>query len=110
LDGKYKLHWMLVAHACNPSYLGDRDQEDHGLKPGLGKQFTRPFLEKNPSQKRDGGMAQGVGLEVKPQYCKRKKKKYKLPHVLLGGVVIMIGGCCYLISKLCSPWIQYPVS
>jgi hypothetical protein len=24
----------LVAHACNPSYLGGRDQEDHGLKPG----------------------------------------------------------------------------
>jgi hypothetical protein len=25
--------WMLVAHACNPSYSGGRDQEDHGLKP-----------------------------------------------------------------------------
>jgi hypothetical protein len=22
-----------VAHACNPSYSGDRDQEDHSLKP-----------------------------------------------------------------------------
>jgi hypothetical protein len=22
-----------VAHACNPNYLGSRDQEDHGLKP-----------------------------------------------------------------------------
>jgi hypothetical protein len=22
-----------VAHACNPSYSGGRDQEDHGLKP-----------------------------------------------------------------------------
>jgi hypothetical protein len=21
----------LVVHACNPSYLGDRDQEDHGI-------------------------------------------------------------------------------
>jgi hypothetical protein len=24
---------MLVAHACNPSYSGGRDQEDSGLKP-----------------------------------------------------------------------------
>jgi hypothetical protein len=22
--------WALVAHACNPSYSGGRDQEDHG--------------------------------------------------------------------------------
>jgi hypothetical protein len=25
--------WVLVINACNPSYLGDRDQEDCGLKP-----------------------------------------------------------------------------
>jgi hypothetical protein len=24
---------VLVAHACNPSYSGGRDQEDQGLKP-----------------------------------------------------------------------------
>jgi hypothetical protein len=24
---------VLVAHACNPSYSGGRDQEDRGLKP-----------------------------------------------------------------------------
>jgi hypothetical protein len=23
----------LVAHACNPSYSGGSDQQDHGLKP-----------------------------------------------------------------------------
>jgi hypothetical protein len=26
-----------VAHACNPSYSGGRDQEDHGLKLVTGK-------------------------------------------------------------------------
>jgi hypothetical protein len=31
---------------------------------------------KNPSQKRAGGMAQGVGPEFKPQYCKKKKKDW----------------------------------
>jgi hypothetical protein len=35
---------------------------------------VRPYLEKNPSQKRAGGVAQGVGPEFKPQYCKKKKK------------------------------------
>jgi hypothetical protein len=24
-----KSSWALVAHACNPSYFGGRDQEDH---------------------------------------------------------------------------------
>jgi hypothetical protein len=32
----------------------------------------RPYLEKNPSQKRAGGMAQGVVPEFKPQYHKKK--------------------------------------
>jgi hypothetical protein len=36
---------------------------------------VRPCLEKNPSQKRAGGVAQSVGLEFKPQYHKKKKKK-----------------------------------
>jgi hypothetical protein len=35
----------------------------------------RPDLEKNPSQKRAGGVAQKVGPKFKPQY--RKKKKIK---------------------------------
>jgi hypothetical protein len=26
-----------VAHACNPSYSGGRDQDDHGKKPTPGK-------------------------------------------------------------------------
>jgi hypothetical protein len=28
--------------------------------------------QKHPLQKRDCGMAQGVGPELKPQYCKKK--------------------------------------
>jgi hypothetical protein len=35
----------------------------------------RPYLRKNPSQKRAGGMVQGVGPEFKPQYFKKKLKK-----------------------------------
>jgi hypothetical protein len=25
--------WVLVAHTCNPSYLGDRDQQGYGSRP-----------------------------------------------------------------------------
>jgi hypothetical protein len=32
----------------------------------------RPYLKKNPSQKRAGGVAQGVGPEFKLQYLKNK--------------------------------------
>jgi hypothetical protein len=35
-----------------------------------------PF-SKNPSQKRAGGVAQGVSLEFKPQYHKNKEKREK---------------------------------
>jgi hypothetical protein len=39
----------------------------------------RPYLEKKPSQKRAGGVAGGVGLEFKPQYHKKKKKRAVFP-------------------------------
>jgi hypothetical protein len=31
-----KMSPVPVAHACNPSYSGGRDQEDHGSKPARG--------------------------------------------------------------------------
>jgi hypothetical protein len=40
-----------VAQACNPSYSGDRDQEDHGLKPAQANSSARPYLEKNHHKK-----------------------------------------------------------
>jgi hypothetical protein len=40
-----------VAHACNPSYSGGRDQENHSSKPA--KQIVRKILsQKNLSQKK----------------------------------------------------------
>jgi hypothetical protein len=62
--------WASVAYACNPSYSGGRDQEDHGSKPVQANSWQAPTL-KNPSQKRAGG----VGPEFKPQYHKKKKEK-----------------------------------
>jgi hypothetical protein len=49
---------MLVAHTCNPSYSGSRDQEDLGSKPAWAN--SRPVL-KNASQK---GLAEWVKVEV----------------------------------------------
>jgi hypothetical protein len=39
-----------VAHTCNPSYSGGRDQENRSLKPVQAKSSQDPIL-KNPSQK-----------------------------------------------------------
>jgi hypothetical protein len=57
----------LIPHSCNPSYSGGRDQEDLGLKPDGANSLSDPS-QKNPSQKRAGGVAQGVGPEFKSQY------------------------------------------
>jgi hypothetical protein len=67
---------VLVTYTCNPSYSGGRDQEDCGLKPAWGIVLKTLFL-KNPSHKRTGGVAQGVGSEFKPQYCGGGKKRKK---------------------------------
>jgi hypothetical protein len=37
LTSKRIMSRALVAHACNPSYSGGRDQEDYGSKPALVK-------------------------------------------------------------------------
>jgi hypothetical protein len=58
---------VLVAHACNPSYSGGRDQEDHVLKPAWANSSWDPIFKK-----RAGGVSQGVGPEFKPQYHKKK--------------------------------------
>jgi hypothetical protein len=83
------LSWVPVVHACNPSYSGGRDQEDHGLKPV--QQIVHKILsQKNPIQKRAGRVAQDVGPEFKPQYGKKiKKKKKKEKSTFLNELVIM---------------------
>jgi hypothetical protein len=59
----------------NSSYSGGRDQEDCSLKPA--RQIVGETLsQKNPLKKRAGGMAHSVGPEFKPQYHKKKKKKF----------------------------------
>jgi hypothetical protein len=59
-----------VAHTCNPSYLGKRDQEDGGSKP-VRANSSRDPISKNLHKNRTVGVAQGKGPEFKPQYCQR---------------------------------------
>jgi hypothetical protein len=63
----YNFMGYLKSHICNPSYSGDRDQKDHSLRPAWANSSRDPILKKT-SQKRAGGVAQGVGSEFKPQY------------------------------------------
>jgi hypothetical protein len=62
-----------VAHACNPSYPGGRDQENCGSKPAWANSSQDP-ISKKPFIKRAGRVAQGENPEFKSQYHKKKKK------------------------------------
>jgi hypothetical protein len=57
-----------VAHFCNPSYSGGRDQEDLGSVSTWGEIVLETLSRENPSQKRADGLTKGVGPEFKPQY------------------------------------------
>jgi hypothetical protein len=53
-----------VAHACNPSYSGGRDQEAQSLKPAWADRLYITHIH----TERAGGVAQGGGPEFKLQY------------------------------------------
>jgi hypothetical protein len=62
---KHIISWAPVAHACNPSYSGGRDQEDWSSKPASANSSLIPYLKKAVHK---------IGL-VEPLYHKKKKKK-----------------------------------
>jgi hypothetical protein len=37
---------FALASACNPSYSGGRDQDDHSSKPAQANSSMRPYLKK----------------------------------------------------------------
>jgi hypothetical protein len=57
----WKYSQVSVVYAYNPNYWGGWDEEDHGLKPALGKQFTRPYLENTYNNKKTMGWGSGWG-------------------------------------------------
>jgi hypothetical protein len=44
-----------VAHTCNPSCSGDRDQKDHGLTPAWANSSQDPILKKTFTEKKKRG-------------------------------------------------------
>jgi hypothetical protein len=42
---------VLVAHICNPSYSGGRDQVDHGLKPAQANSSKKSYLKNTITKK-----------------------------------------------------------
>jgi hypothetical protein len=75
-----------VAHTCDPSYSGVRDQEDHRSMPAWANQIVLENLSwKHPSQKKADEVAQGVGPEFKPQYHTHTIEETSITNKLLHG-------------------------
>jgi hypothetical protein len=55
---------QVLAHSCNSSYSGGRDQEDLHSEPAWANSLQNPIL-KNPTQKMIGGVAQSEGSGFK---------------------------------------------
>jgi hypothetical protein len=65
-----------VAHAYNPSYSRVRDQENGiAVQSQLWQIICETLFQKKKSQKRAHWVAEGIGPEFKPQYCKKRKQK-----------------------------------
>jgi hypothetical protein len=71
-----KISQVLVAHACNPSYSGGRDQEDHSSKPARANSLQDP-ISKKPITKRAGVVAQTMEYYF---FMKRNETAYMLQH------------------------------
>jgi hypothetical protein len=60
------------AQACNPSYSGGRDQDDHGSNPAGANSSQDPTLKK-PNTKRAGRVAKGEGPRAQAPVSQKKK-------------------------------------
>jgi hypothetical protein len=81
--GKHKKYFISqVAHACNPSYSGGRDQGDHGSKLPQANSLKDPSLKKTHHRKGLAEWLKAWTLSLNPST--KKKKKKKLPHRLVG--------------------------
>jgi hypothetical protein len=79
---------MIWAKWCTPVIPAAQEAEIRRIKvqsqPG---QIVRKI---NPSQKRTGGMAQGVGPEFKPQYRKKTNSHTYLKAPSMGGRPVVL--------------------
>jgi hypothetical protein len=66
-----------VAHSCNPSYSGGRDQEDFGSKPAQANSSAGPYLEKPFTKIGLVGWLKVKALSSSSSTAKQKKQKTK---------------------------------
>jgi hypothetical protein len=64
---------MPVAHACNPSYSGGSDQEDHGLRPVWGSSSQDPISKKGWWSGSSGRATAYEALSSNPSTAKKKR-------------------------------------
>jgi hypothetical protein len=89
LSTRVHTNWALMAHTCNPSYSGSRDQEDRGSKSARANS-SKDFILKNPSQKEgwpNGSSGKSTCLvsvrpRVQTQRHQKKKKKEFLSELI----------------------------
>jgi hypothetical protein len=68
-----------VAHTCNPSYSGGRDQEDHGSKPAQANSSARPYLKKSFTKI---GLVEWLKVKTLSSNSNTTKKKKELIVVM----------------------------
>jgi hypothetical protein len=76
-----------VAHTCNPSYSGDRDQENLGSEPAQANSLRDP-ISKSPSHTHIHKIGLVEWLKVKAMSSSpstEKKKKKDLVHQFIMG-------------------------
>jgi hypothetical protein len=100
-----------VAHTCNPSYSGGRNQEDCGSKPA--QQIVHEILSlKTLHKNRTGGVTQGEDPEFKPQLKKKKELfscRNHLTHLMCCWICLLIFSWGFLhyrliLNKLTHLW------
>jgi hypothetical protein len=69
--------WAPVAHACNPSYSGGRDQEDHGSKPARANSSRDPISKKTFTKIGLVEWLKVKALSSNTSTAKKKKKERK---------------------------------
>jgi hypothetical protein len=80
---KLLMRQVLVAHSCNPSYSGGRDQEDCSSKPAQGNSSWDPISKNLLTKNWAGGVAQSESPEFNPQYWKKEIKNKTTTKLLM---------------------------
>jgi hypothetical protein len=91
-----------VAHACNPTYSGGRDQEDRGLSPAPVKSSWDPIWKKTITKK-----GWWSGSRCRPWVQTKKEKKCASPGPFCGLVNRNLCGWVQQLVVMVSRWVMH---